>query len=308
MPRPPTRQSMDSVGDASLAANMPVPPARSPAAPASITPMPSVPAAVPPHQYQSQPPPTPVYQPPLQARTGSYTSQASHPGAYQSAPVPAHQYATAQQVSYPAYASNRIQAPAPAYNPNAPRPIEVFHLSDTANAAIPSEIREQFHRDDHGRVLFFSTPPLDLVPPAEKRLGHTLKYLAAKAAKDEQRRVKAQEKRRAEEEAAQAEQTAKRARLEGDRATAAKVERLTEKAITVLTDQVVAGTDAFYRTVYGDRAEEVKAADRKEHERRVVADKVSRKVTTRINAQSTDGLAPTITDLKRSGVYLEDVN
>lgn len=308
MPGPPTRQSIDSMSDASLAANMPVAPTRSPAAPASLTPMSNVPTAVPSHQYQSQPPPTPVYQPPLQARTGNYTPQASQPGAYQPAPVAAHQYATPQPPSYGAYAANRPPAPTPAYNPNAPRPVEVFHLSDTANAAIPSEIREQFHRDDHGRILFFSTPPLDLVPPAEKRLGHSLKYLAAKAVKDEQRRAREQEKRRADEEAARTEQIAKRARLEEDHATAAKVEHLTEKAIAVLADQVTAGTDAFYQAIYGDRADEVKAADREEHHRQVLADKLSRKVTTRIQAQSADDLAPTIHDLRRSGVYLEDVN
>jgi chromatin structure-remodeling complex subunit RSC1/2 len=271
--------------------------------------MPSAPTAVPTQQYQSQAPPAlPVYQPPLQARAGNYTPQATHPSALQATPLAAHQYATPQHPSYPAYAANRLQAPTPAYNPNAPRPIEVFHLSDTANAAIPPEIREQFHRDDQGHVLFFSTPPLDLVPPARNRLGHSLKYLAAKAAKEEQRRAREQEKRQIEEEEAHAEQIAKRARLENDRAMAAKVESLTEKSVALLANQMVAGTNAFYQAVYGDRAEEIKAADRKEHARNILADRLSRKVTTQINSRSKDGLALNIADLKRSGVYLEDVN
>jgi hypothetical protein len=35
---------------------------------------------------------------------------------------------------YTGYPQNRMQAPPAVYNPNAPRPVEVFHLSDAANA------------------------------------------------------------------------------------------------------------------------------------------------------------------------------
>ncbi|KAI1007060.1 hypothetical protein K3495_g1161 [Podosphaera aphanis] len=66
---------------------------------------------------------------------------------------------------------------------NPPRPIEVYTLPESANSSIPSDIRAQFHRDELGRVLFFTTPPVDINPvPEETRiLGHSLRYLADKA-------------------------------------------------------------------------------------------------------------------------------
>jgi chromatin structure-remodeling complex subunit RSC1/2 len=185
--------------------------------------------------------------------------------------------------------------------------MEVFHLSDTANAAIPADIREQFHCDDHGRVLFFATPPLDLVPPAEKRLGHSLKYLAAKAAKEERLRVIEREKRKVAEDDADIEQSAKRPRTDEQIALAAKVENLTEKALDLLANQVAAGTDGFYKAVYGERAEEAKMADRKKREWRVLADKLSERKAAQIAAFSKD-LSSDSLDLKRGGVYLEDSN
>ncbi|KAL1962791.1 hypothetical protein VTN77DRAFT_9160 [Rasamsonia byssochlamydoides] len=310
MTRPPTTQSVDS----ETAAVAPAPPARSPAPPASaaasVPPTPNAPAAVPaqPYQQPQATPTPPVYQPPLQARAGNYAPQAAHPAAYQAAPLPPHQYATPQHPSYAPYAANRLHAPPPpVYNPNAPRPIEVFHLSDTANAAIPENIRKQFHCDDQGRVLFFSTPPLDLVPPAEKRLGHSLKYLAAKAAKEERRRAMEQEKRKAAEDEMDVEQPSKRPRTDEQKALAAEVENLTEKALNLLANQVAAGTDEFYKAVYGDKAEEAKMADRKERERQVLAEKLSEKTTAQITALSKKVTSNSL-DLKRSGVYLADLN
>ncbi|KAI9680746.1 MAG: hypothetical protein M1817_004186 [Caeruleum heppii] len=69
-------------------------------------------------------------------------------------------------------------------------PVEVYHLSDNANLAIPADIREQFQRDEHGRVLFFTTPPLDLLPPVREgaALGHSIGYLAAKAKRMREKR------------------------------------------------------------------------------------------------------------------------
>lgn len=63
-----------------------------------------------------------------------------------------------------------------------PRPSEVYHLSDLANASIPADIRKEFQRDDQGHVLFFTTPPLDVLPPTKRGtpIGHTAAYLATK--------------------------------------------------------------------------------------------------------------------------------
>jgi hypothetical protein len=61
--------------------------------------------------------------------------------------------------------------------------VEVYHLSDSANASIPTDIRAQFHRDEHDRILFFTAPPMDasLIPESTKTFGHSIPYLAAKA-------------------------------------------------------------------------------------------------------------------------------
>ncbi|KAI9738207.1 MAG: hypothetical protein M1834_008705 [Cirrosporium novae-zelandiae] len=50
--------------------------------------------------------------------------------------------------------------PNPSTSYNAPRPAEVYTLSDAANAAIPPEIRNQFHCDNNGHIVFFTKPPL----------------------------------------------------------------------------------------------------------------------------------------------------
>jgi hypothetical protein len=73
----------------------------------------------------------------------------------------------------------------------APNPIEVWHLPEAANQSIPADVRAQFQRDAHGRVLFFTAPP---APPGplpgdgedEKKeergeLRHSTAYLAFRA-------------------------------------------------------------------------------------------------------------------------------
>lgn len=61
-----------------------------------------------------------------------------------------------------------------------------------ANEAIPKDIRDRFPQDDQGRILFFTTPPLDTrhvvlsgsKSDARKPLTHSDKYLEAKAARE----------------------------------------------------------------------------------------------------------------------------
>ena len=96
-----------------------------------------------------------------------------------------NQYGTPQQTG--AYA----QPPRPgmsAQGYNAPRPIEVWHLPDPANASIPEDIRKQFQCDEHGRVLFFTAPPL--ATEEKTKLAHTAKYLAYKVKHEEMLREK----------------------------------------------------------------------------------------------------------------------
>ncbi|ROW07432.1 hypothetical protein VMCG_03730 [Cytospora schulzeri] len=66
------------------------------------------------------------------------------------------------------------------YNP--PRPVEVYHLHDDIDAAIPAEVREQYQTDDKGHVLFFTAPPLNRphhgVAEEHATLGHSVRYLS----------------------------------------------------------------------------------------------------------------------------------
>jgi chromatin structure-remodeling complex subunit RSC1/2 len=79
-----------------------------------------------------------------------------------------------------------------AYNP--PRPIEVYTLDTATNTAIPQEIRDQFQRDEFGRVLFFTQPPLSRahcgLSHESASLGHSLRYLADRSRHAEDRRAK----------------------------------------------------------------------------------------------------------------------
>ena len=188
------------------------------------------------------------------------------------------------------------------YNPNAPRPIEVFHLSDAANAAIPADIREQFHCDDYGHVLFFSSPPLDITPSVQQKLGHSLKYLAAK---EERRKLVEAQKRKEREEQEEREKSAKRQRADEETALAARVEALTSKAVDVMTNQVMKGTDTIYEILYHDNAAKAKEADAKAREQRLLAEKAARRITAQIQAQSEKA---SFVSLKGSALYMDEVD
>jgi chromatin structure-remodeling complex subunit RSC1/2 len=204
--------------------------------------------------------------------TSSYSSHYSSASALPTASVPHTSQTPNPLAAYDTYRSsvptptNRAALPIPAspssnaYNP--PRPVEVYHLSDGANASIPADIREQFHRDEHGRVLFFTAPPLDVssVPEAtKKKFGHSLKYLAAKA----------REKRAASDESQAAANSApikdekpqlKRG-VEGVDERTEEIKRLKVHALEVLGSQIQDGTERIYKEMYGDEWKEVLQAE-----------------------------------------------
>lgn len=70
------------------------------------------------------------------------------------------------------------------YNP--PRTSEVYTLADGANNALPPTLRQTFQRDEVGRVLFFTAPPLDRfhkgLSSGSAGLGHSIRYLAGRRA------------------------------------------------------------------------------------------------------------------------------
>ncbi|EAW09154.1 putative RSC complex subunit (RSC1) [Aspergillus clavatus NRRL 1] len=298
--QPPTRPSVDSPGAIPLP-GAGVGPARSPAAP--IPPLQNSPAPVAPITYQQpQVPPAQVYQPALQRRPSTYVPQTPHATAYQPSAV-AHPYAAVQPSPYTPYQAGRGHVPQAAmYNPNAPRPIEVFHLSDAANAAIPEDIRDQFHCNNSGHVLFFSTPPLDIVPSLPQKLGHSLKYLAAK---EERRRLVEQRKRKEIAEKTQQEERVKRQRADAETNLAVRVGTLTVKAIETMASQVMIGTDKIYDLLYLDQAEKAKHADAEAQAQRIAADHLLHERTAQIQAHSDQA---TTVSLKGHAMYMDDID
>lgn len=140
-------------------------------------------------------------------------------------------YDTTQRLApSPARHSSMVQSPAPGMQPqqpqlgyNAPRSIEVYHLADAVDAQIPEETRSQLQRDEAGRVLFFTQPPLKRahtgLSAESAALGHSARYLADRARETEDRRAK----RRARDELRR-DEDARRAEAEGREAQRQKQE------------------------------------------------------------------------------------
>lgn len=134
---------------------------------------------------------------------------------------------------------------------NAPRTVEVYRLPDSANAAIPQDIREQFQRDEHGHVLFFTTPPVDALPPVGEGtvVGHTAKHLANKL----RRKMALREKREAEGLPADGGMPApKKVKVEQEEPSQQRVEDLRDRGLRMMIDQMNQGTEVIYKSVYGD--------------------------------------------------------
>ena len=141
-----------------------------------------------------------------------------------------------------------------AYNP--PRASEVYTLGD-ANSSIPSDIRAQFHRDEFGKIIFYTAPPLDVNPlPEETRtLGHSLRYLADKARNKEE--LEKKRKDRAEQLEIEASEKMKRMKVDGED----KKEWILEqkvKALSTWGEQMEKGTDELYKQMYGENWQEMR--------------------------------------------------
>lgn len=142
-----------------------------------------------------------------------------------------------------------------AYNP--PKAIEIYHLPEAANAAIPYDIRSQFHRDDQGHILFFTTPPLDVAPP-ENGLGHSISYLADKSRRRDA--VMRKRKERANALTVTEEEDRKKRRLR-EISNTELVRNLKVKALLRLTDEIEVDTNQLYKNMYGEEWQAVKNAE-----------------------------------------------
>ncbi|KAH7094872.1 hypothetical protein FB567DRAFT_565925 [Paraphoma chrysanthemicola] len=154
----------------------------------------------------------------------------------------------------PGYQQPYVQQPPAGYK--APQPVEVFVLNDHANASIPQEIREQFQRDEKGRVLFFTAPPLNVDQPLTKEgraIGHSARYLAAKAKKDA---MKAAKRKAEEADATEREEAAKKAKTDEEAKFKQAVSHLGTKTLKALEDQLAIATKTELEGLFNGQTKE----------------------------------------------------
>ncbi|CAD6455982.1 271e07f5-cccd-47fe-956c-933b6659c509 [Sclerotinia trifoliorum] len=129
-------------------------------------------------------PPTPSYQASTYNHHTTTTPTATH---HHSNPLANYQsYHSSSTPRVGGASSNSHVSHGNAYNP--PRAIEVYTLPDAANSSIPADVRSQFHTDEFGRIIFYTSPPMDYnpIPDESQGLGHSLKYLANKVRRKEE--------------------------------------------------------------------------------------------------------------------------
>ena len=186
---------------------------------------------------QTAPSPAPLRPPSAQASTyGPATPQT------QAAPRPLQPPSTYQQPPSSGIPPNPTQyAPRPSTaNYRDPPPIEVYALPDQANLSIPPEIREQYQRDEFGRVLFFTTPPVSVENGTGAATGHSVRYLAEKARREETLAKTRQERDLQNQ---MEERVAKKARLDAEAQTEGDIDALKKKAWSVVERQLAASVD-----------------------------------------------------------------
>ncbi len=129
-----------------------------------------------------------------------YNQYASHTSTYVQTPHHGAASSSYRSIQYdnkypPAPHPYRATA-VPGTTENSVRPYEVFRLSEQANAQIPEEVRQLYQQDEQGNVLFFTAPPVDVLPPTKEgsALSHTARYLAERL----RRKMAWREKRKAE--------------------------------------------------------------------------------------------------------------
>lgn len=214
------------------------------------------PAPLPQH-HQNSASPAPVSQPQYGHQSTTSYSQVPHSSISSSQHSSHLDHYSTPQSRYSQPSAVHRSAAIPGVS-SGQRPYEVFHLSSSANASIPEDIREQFQRDDQGHVLFFTAPPLDVLPPVKEgsALGHTARYLAEKL----RRNITLKEQRKAsglpEEPEEDVEPPRKKPKLSTDPAVLSKVPELRDRALRIWIEQVEQGTETIYKNLYGEHWEE----------------------------------------------------
>ncbi|KAL8675394.1 MAG: hypothetical protein Q9168_000225 [Polycauliona sp. 1 TL-2023] len=198
----------------------------------------------------------------------------------------------------------RVNSVVPGAVTNPVRPHEIFRLSEQANAQIPEEVRQRYQQDEHGNVLFFTAPPVDVLPPTQEgsAMGHTARYLAERI----RRKIAMKERRVAEGLPDDFEEPEpKKTRPEIDGNLAKRIETLRNDALQVMIDQMQDGTETIYRNVYGSQwkqgaeFEEARTAEYQAEARKRLA--AAADLMRKKEASETVSMMGT-------GVYLDDLN
>jgi len=129
-------------------------------------------------------------------------------------------------------------------------------MADHANASIPLEIREQFQRDEKGRVLFFTAPPLNVEQPLTtggRALGHSARYLAAKAKKEA---LKASKRKADAANVDERDAAVKKAKAEEEDKFNKAVQDLSTKALKALEDQLAMTTKSDLTHIFRGQDEQ----------------------------------------------------
>ena len=251
---------------------------------------PASPAPLHPHQYAQQSSSTYT----LNHNTHSSSHHSSH-----------NEHHSTPQGRYPHSQASQRPGVVSGAGINPPRLVEVYHLSDSANASIPEDIREQFQRDEHGHVLFFTAPPLDVLPPTQpgSAIGHTARYLAEKI-----RRKKAlEEKRKADGLPIHEEEPMKKKPKHGvaDASLTTQIGEMRDKALRLLIAQMDQSTVAIYKDIYGDNWEE----GMKHEQAKLAADQQQHKLKQlELEEGARTRKEKETVSLTGNGVYLDDFN
>lgn len=188
-----------------------------------------------------------------------YNQYASHTSNFAQTPHHASSNSTYRSTQYdtkhpPTPQAYRATA-VPGATENSVRPYEVFRLSEQANAQIPEEVRQLYQQDEQGNVLFFTAPPVDVLPPTKEgsALGHTARYLAEKL----RRKMALKEKRKAQGLPEDFEEPKpKKIKSTVDEDLAGQIHEMRDRALQLLIDQMQQGTEALYKSLYGPEWEE----------------------------------------------------
>jgi len=194
----------------------------------------------------------------------------------------------------------------PDANVVAQRPQEVFHLPENANQAIPEHVRHQFQQDANGHILFFTTPPVDTMPPVKPKsaLQHSARYMADKI----RARRDVREKRIAEGLPAEEDEqpTTKKAKQSDDGNLQERTDDVIVKALSVWNDQMQASTDRIYQSLYGEHWEEGKRYELEKLARLQADHQKKRAVLARKQKERKSSLRMSKGSITDNGIYKDD--